>query len=101
MICKQTTAGQWATASSSQTSPETVRGTVFLSGGQVEQINRTIKEGEAEQEAIRGIFSSLNVKRFHYESHDQLRIHLSDFMVAYNFARRLKTLSGLTLYEYI
>jgi len=40
------------------------------------------------------------VKRFHYESHDQLRTHLADFMAAYNFARRLKTLSGLTPYEY-
>ena len=32
---------------------------------------------------------------------DQLRTHLADFMAAYNFARRLKTLSGLTPYEYI
>jgi len=28
------------------------------------------------------------VKRFHYDSHDQLRTHLSDFMAAHNFARR-------------
>ncbi len=55
--------------------------------GQVERMNRTIKEP--------------TVKRFHYESHDQLRAHLADFMAAYNFARRLKTLSGLTPYEYI
>ena len=55
--------------------------------GQVERMNRTIKEA--------------TVKRFHYESHDQLRTHLADFMAAYNFARRLKTLSGLTPYEYI
>jgi hypothetical protein len=41
------------------------------------------------------------VKRFHYESHGQLRTHLADFMAAYNFARRLKTLSDLTPYEYI
>ena len=34
-------------------------------------------------------------------SHDQLRTHLADFMTAYNFARRLKTLSGLTPDEYI
>jgi transposase InsO family protein len=40
--------------------------------GQVERMNRTIKE------AI--------VKRFHYESHDQLRAHLADFIAAYNFA---------------
>ena len=43
----------------------------------------------------------LNVKRFHYDNHDQLRTHLDDFIAAYNFARRLKTLSGLTPYEYI
>ncbi len=50
-------------------------------------MNRTIKEA--------------TVKRFDHESHDQLRTHLADFMAAYNFARRLKTLSGLTPYEYI
>ena len=55
--------------------------------GQVERMNRTIKEA--------------TVKRFHYESHEQLRTHLDDFIDAYNFARRLKTLSGLTPYEYI
>jgi hypothetical protein len=55
--------------------------------GQVERMNRTIKEA--------------TVKRFHYESHEQLRTHLADFMDAYNFARRLKTLNGLTPYEYI
>jgi hypothetical protein len=27
--------------------------------------------------------------------------HLGDFIMAYNFAKRLKTLSGLTPYEYI
>lgn len=55
--------------------------------GQVERMNRTIKEA--------------TVKRFHYETHDQLRIHLSDFIDTYNFARRLKTLQGLTPYEYV
>ena len=54
---------------------------------QVERMNRTIKE--------------TTVKRFHYDSHEQLRRHLADFMAAYNFVRCLKTLSGLTLYEYI
>lgn len=33
--------------------------------------------------------------------HDRLRRHHADFLDAYNFARRLKTLSGLTAYEYI
>ena len=55
--------------------------------GQVERMNRTIKEA--------------TVKRYHYECHDQLRQHPHDFIDAYNFARRLKTLNGLTPYEYI
>ncbi|WP_243451649.1 IS3 family transposase, partial [Sphingosinicella soli] len=37
----------------------------------------------------------------YYENHDQLRRHLADFVNAYNFARRLKTLKGLTPYEYV
>lgn len=41
------------------------------------------------------------VKRYHCDSHDQLRQHLDDFILAYNFGRRLKTLKGLTPYEYI
>ena len=55
--------------------------------GQVERMKRTIKNS--------------TVKRYHYDSNDQLRSHLADFLDAYNFARRLKTLSGLTPYEYI
>ncbi len=55
--------------------------------GQVERMNRIIKDA--------------TVKRYHYDSHDQLRSHLTDFLDAYNFARRLKTLQGLTPYEYI
>jgi transposase-like protein len=55
--------------------------------GQVERMNRTIKEA--------------TVKRYHYEDHRQLRRHLADFIDAYNFARRLKTLKGLTPYEFI
>jgi len=41
------------------------------------------------------------VKRYFYETHDQLRTHRRDFVDAYNFARRLKTLKGLTPYEFI
>ena len=41
------------------------------------------------------------VKRFHFDTQEQLRIYLRDFMAAYNFISRLKTLSGLTPYEYI
>ncbi len=36
--------------------------------GQVERMNRAIKEA--------------TVKRFHYETHDQLRTHLADFLAA-------------------
>jgi transposase-like protein len=55
--------------------------------GQVERMNRTIKEA--------------TVRRYYYESHDRLRAHLATFLEAYNFARRLKTLIGLTPFEYI
>jgi transposase-like protein len=55
--------------------------------GQVERMNRTIKEA--------------TVKRYHYDSHRQLQSHLSDFINAYNYGRRLKTLKGLTPYEFI
>lgn len=41
------------------------------------------------------------VKRYHYDNNSQLIQHLHDFIDAYNFARRLKTLKGLTPYEYI
>ena len=52
--------------------------------GQVERMKRTIK-----QATVRG---------YYYDSHDRLRVHLADFLNAYNFAKRLKT---LTPYEYI
>lgn len=38
--------------------------------GQVERMNRTIKDA--------------TVKRYHYDNHDQLRTHLTDFINAYN-----------------
>ena len=55
--------------------------------GQVERMNRTIKEA--------------TVRRYYYDSHERLRAHLADFLAAYNFAKQLKTLKGLTPYEYI
>ena len=55
--------------------------------GQVERMNRTLKEA--------------TVNRYHYDGHEQLRAHLADFVTAYNFARRLKILKGLSPYEYI
>ena len=55
--------------------------------GQVERMNRTLKEA--------------TVKKYHYETHQNLRDHLQTFLMAYNFAKRLKTLKGLTSYEFI
>ena len=51
------------------------------------KMNRTIKDA--------------TVKRYFYETHDQLRAHLHDFVDAYNFARRLKTLTGLTPNQFV
>ena len=50
-------------------------------------MNRTLKEA--------------TVCRYHYETHDALRAHLGTFLDAYNFARHLKTLRGLTPFEFI
>ena len=55
--------------------------------GQVERMNRTINEA--------------TVNRYHDESCDQLRVHLGNFVDAYNYAWRLKTFKGLTPYEFI
>jgi transposase InsO family protein len=55
--------------------------------GQVERMNRTIKDA--------------TVRRYHYETHDRLCEHLRAFLDAYNFAKRLKTLGGLTVFEFI
>lgn len=55
--------------------------------GQVERMNRTLKEA--------------TVRRYHYETLRQLEDHLAAFLDGYNFARRLKTLRGLTPYEAI
>ena len=43
----------------------------------------------------------LIVKLFHYGDHDRLRHNFADFTSAYNFGRSLKTLKGLTPYEFI
>ena len=50
-------------------------------------VNRTIKEA--------------TVQLYHYDSHKQLTEHLQAFIGAYNFGKRLKTLKGLTPYEFI
>jgi len=50
-------------------------------------MNRTLKEA--------------TVRRYYYETHDKLKHHLHAFVNAYNFAKRLKSLKGLTPYEFI
>lgn len=55
--------------------------------GQVERMNRTLKEAIVERDPD--------------ASHDELRGHLALFLDAYNSARRLKTLKGLTPCEFI
>jgi len=55
--------------------------------GQVERIHHTIK--------------GATVHRYYYQTHQQLQEHLDTFICAYNFAKRLKTLNGLTPYQFI
>lgn len=55
--------------------------------GQVERTNRMIKEA--------------TVQRFHYQAKDEFNEHLQAFLLAYNQAKRLKTLRGLTPHEFI
>ena len=55
--------------------------------GQVERMNRTIKDA--------------TVKRYRYGGHDELRRHLRLFLDVYNYGRRLKALRGLTPYEFV
>jgi hypothetical protein len=43
-------------------------------------MNRTIKEA--------------TVRRYHYDSHQQLEAHLADFVSAYNFGTQAKDLEG-------
>ena len=50
-------------------------------------MNRTIKEA--------------TIRRYHYQSADELNEHLQAFLLAYNHAKRLKTLRGLTPHEFV
>ena len=50
-------------------------------------MNRTIKEA--------------TVKQYHYDRHQQLERYLADFVDAYTYSRKLKTLKGFTPYEFI
>jgi len=53
--------------------------------GQVERFNGTLKEN--------------TVKQYHYETLEELKGHLHDFLMAYNYARKLKSLKFLTPFE--
>jgi transposase InsO family protein len=55
--------------------------------GQVERMNRTLKEA--------------TVHHYHYDTYQTFQEHLAAFVMAYNLAKRLKTLKGLTPYEFI
>jgi len=55
--------------------------------GQVERMNRTLKEA--------------TVNNFHYASHDELKLHLHSYLMAYNFAKRLKAIKGSTPWQFV
>lgn len=55
--------------------------------GQVERMNRTIKDA--------------TVTSFKYMNHDELKQHLHSYLMAYNFAKRLKSLKGKTPWQFI
>jgi transposase InsO family protein len=55
--------------------------------GQVGRMNRAIKNA--------------TLKHYHDDDLGQLERHLADFIAAYHFGRRSKTLEGLTPYEFI
>ena len=46
-------------------------------------------------------FAHSSHRRYYYDTHGQLRLHLVDFLAAYNFAKRLKMLNGLIPHEYV
>ena len=55
--------------------------------GQVERMNRAVKEA--------------TIRRFHCKTGVELNTHLQFFLAAYNYAKRLKRLKGLTPHEFI
>lgn len=55
--------------------------------GQTERMNRTIKEA--------------TIKAFHYPDLDSLKVHVLDFVYAFNFAKHLKALRWKTPYQTI
>ena len=55
--------------------------------GQVERMNRTLKDA--------------TVKSFYYSTHAQLKEHLHAYLMAYNFAKRLKSIKSKTPWQFI
>ena len=55
--------------------------------GQVERMNRTLKDA--------------TVNSFYYANHEQLKKHLQAYLMAYNFAKRLKAIKGKTPWQFI
>ena len=55
--------------------------------GQAEHMNRTIKDA--------------TVNRYYYRKKGELEMHLNTFLATYNYVKRLKTLKGLSTYEFI
>ena len=55
--------------------------------GQIKRMNRSVKNA--------------TVKRYYYETRQRLKEQLKLFPAAYNFAKRLKTLNGLTPRRYV
>jgi transposase InsO family protein len=55
--------------------------------GPVERVNRTLKEATGQ--------------RYHYQTTAQLHEHPQAFLLAYNHAKRLKRLRGLTPHEVV
>lgn len=45
--------------------------------------------------------TGVTVQRYHYGTHAQFKAHVHSFLMAYNFAKRLRALRGLALYEHI
>jgi len=55
--------------------------------GQVERFNRTIKDA--------------TVKTYHYDGFELLEKHLQEFILAYNFAKKLKSIKFKTPFEFL
>lgn len=55
--------------------------------GQVERMNRTIKEA--------------TIKIYHYEDREKISDHVNDYLLAYNYGKRLRSLKFQTPFEFI